>query len=73
MSVRDQKRLNKHLKEGICEEEFVALRRERDDGLKAPRLLHQSLQINIRAGKLPNVEESGFRLLHVPLVVEGEW
>jgi glyoxylase-like metal-dependent hydrolase (beta-lactamase superfamily II) len=73
MSVRDHKTLNKHLKEGICEEEFVALRRERDDGLKAPRLLHQSLQINIRAGRLPKVEESGFRFLHVPLVVGGEW
>ncbi|KAJ5985200.1 hypothetical protein N7499_008522 [Penicillium canescens] len=73
MSVRDHKRLNKHLKEGICEEEFVALRRERDGGLKAPRLLHQSLQINIRAGRLPKVEESGFRFLHVPLVVGGEW
>jgi hypothetical protein len=73
MSVRDHKTLNKHLKEGICEEEFVALRRERDGDLKAPRLLHQSLQINIRAGRLPKVEESGFRFLHVPLVVGGEW
>ncbi|KAJ5766984.1 uncharacterized protein N7511_004600 [Penicillium nucicola] len=72
MSVRDHKRLNKHLKEGISEEEFVALRRERDKGLKAPRLLHQSLQVNIRAGRLPGVEESGFRFLHVPLVVR-EW
>jgi hypothetical protein len=72
MSVRDHKRLNKHLKEGISEGEFVALRTERDGALKAPRLLHQSLQVNIRAGRLPRVEESGFRFLRVPLVV-GEW
>ncbi|UKZ78798.1 hypothetical protein TrVFT333_006543 [Trichoderma virens FT-333] len=41
---------NKHLKDGITAEEFVAMRNERDATLAAPRMLHQSLQINIRGG-----------------------
>ena len=44
MSVQDHKKLNKHFKDGISEEEFVALRKERDAGLAEPKLLHQSLQ-----------------------------
>ncbi|KAJ5494488.1 hypothetical protein N7463_010575 [Penicillium fimorum] len=72
VSVQDHKKLNKHLKENICEEEFVTLRKERDAGLAAPRLLHQSLQVNIRAGHLPSPTKFGLRLLHVPLKVTGE-
>ncbi|KAJ5661953.1 uncharacterized protein N7477_009569 [Penicillium maclennaniae] len=72
MSVRDQKKLNKHLGAKVSEEEFVQMRDERDRMLKAPRLLHQSLQMNIRAGRLPKVEE-GFRMLRLPLKVGVEW
>lgn len=72
MSVQDHKKLNKHLKDGISEEEFVTLRNERDAGLAAPKLLHQSLQINIRAGRLPLPTNSGYRLLHLPLKLTGE-
>ncbi|PKS08527.1 hypothetical protein jhhlp_004912 [Lomentospora prolificans] len=66
-SVADHKEQNKHLRVGITEEEFVALRRERDATLGEPRLLHQSLQMNIRAGKLPKQTDSRHRLLHLPL------
>ena len=45
--------MNKHLKAGTLEEEFVAWRKERDGGLGEPRLLHQALQVNIRGGRLP--------------------
>ncbi|KAJ5158925.1 uncharacterized protein N7500_008576 [Penicillium coprophilum] len=72
VSVQDHKLLNKHLNDSISEEEFVALRKERDAGLAAPKLLHQSLQINIRAGHLPSPTKFGHRLLHVPLKVTGE-
>ncbi|KAF9249118.1 hypothetical protein DTO006G1_8721 [Penicillium roqueforti] len=72
VSVQDHKKLNKHLKDGISEEEFVTLRKERDAGLAAPRLLHQSLQINIRAGRLPSPTNFGYRLLHLPLKLTGE-
>ncbi|KAE8381199.1 beta-lactamase-like protein [Aspergillus bertholletiae] len=67
MSVQDHKRQNKHLRDGITEEEFVSVRQERDAKLAEPRLLHQSLQINIRAGHLPKPTEAGHRMLHVPL------
>jgi len=37
--------MNRHLREGVDEEEFVKMRKERDGGLDEPRLLHQSLQV----------------------------
>ncbi|KAK6005919.1 hypothetical protein QM012_007561 [Aureobasidium pullulans] len=74
MSVRDHKRANKHLKDGLTEEEFVALRNQRDATLAAPRLFHPSLQMNIRAGRLPKPTASGQRILQVPLKLGGiEW
>lgn len=73
MSVRDQREQNKHLRDRVSEEEFVEMRRERDRNLSAPRLLHQSLQVNIRAGRLPRVEE-GHRMLRLPLKLNGlDW
>lgn len=59
--------LNKHLKNGTSAAEFVRWRRERDSGLAEPKLIHQALQVNIRAGRLPS---DG--LLHVPIKVEGD-
>ncbi|KAH6996039.1 beta-lactamase-like protein [Ilyonectria sp. MPI-CAGE-AT-0026] len=74
MSVKDHKAQNKHLRDGITEEEFVALRKKRDATLGEPRLIHQSLQVNIRAGHLPKANEAGHRLLHVPMKQKGvEW
>lgn len=74
MSVRDHKQWNKHLAQGITREEFVSQRRERDASLAAPKLLGPSLQINIRAGRLPSPTELGQRLLHLPLNLKvPEW
>ncbi|EXF72930.1 metallo-beta-lactamase superfamily protein [Colletotrichum fioriniae PJ7] len=67
MTVSDHRKLNKHLRDGITEEEFVAQRKERDAKLGEPKLLHQSLQTNIRAGKLPQPTASGHRMLRVPM------
>ncbi|KAK0665692.1 putative Zn-dependent hydrolase [Cercophora samala] len=52
-TVAEQQERNKHLKIGTTQEEFVNWRQERDSGLSEPRLLHQSLQVNIRGGRLP--------------------
>lgn len=41
------------------EESFVSWRRQRDMTLGAPRLLHPSLQVNIRGGRLPPKDEKG--------------
>jgi glyoxylase-like metal-dependent hydrolase (beta-lactamase superfamily II) len=74
MSVGQQRQLNKHLKDGIAQEDFVRLRQERDAALADPKLIHQSLQMNIRAGRLPKPTESGQRVLHMPLVLDClEW
>ncbi|CZR70172.1 probable metallo-beta-lactamase domain protein [Phialocephala subalpina] len=74
MSVRDHRNQNKHLKESITEEDFIHLREERDAKLGEPRLLHQSLQINIRGGRLPKLTELGHSFLHLPLKLKGlDW
>jgi glyoxylase-like metal-dependent hydrolase (beta-lactamase superfamily II) len=74
MSVGDHKQRNAHVANGAVEEEFVKRRQEKDKVLKEPRLLHESLQINVRAGKLPEKTEGGVRMLRLPIKVEGdEW
>ncbi|EAA32947.2 Metallo-hydrolase/oxidoreductase [Neurospora crassa] len=67
-TVADQKRLNKHLKEGTTKDQFVTWRQERDSGLAEPKLLHQALQVNVRAGRMP---KNG--MLKVPLKMPGGW
>jgi hypothetical protein len=43
------------------------LREARDRTLGAPALLHQAIQVNIRAGHLPPPDASGVRYLRVPI------
>lgn len=66
-TVAEQKANNIHLKEGVTEEEFTAFRRERDSELSAPKLLFQSIQLNIDAGDLPDAEEGGKAYLKIPV------
>ncbi|BGP43988.1 hypothetical protein JCM10450v2_008205 [Rhodotorula kratochvilovae] len=71
-TVEEQRRMNPHVHDGVAEEEFVRMRRERDGKLAEPRLLHQSLQVNIRAGRLPRGERGQpyFRTpIHAPAVL----
>ena len=53
MTVAEQRASNKHLRDGVREDEFVAWRRERDASLKEPRLIEWALKVNIRAGRVP--------------------
>ncbi|KAF3052478.1 hypothetical protein E8E11_010599 [Didymella keratinophila] len=71
MTVGQHKVDNQHIGLGVQREEFVRMRTERDGALGAPRLLHQSLQINIRGGRLPKAGESGRRTLSVPLKMDA--
>jgi glyoxylase-like metal-dependent hydrolase (beta-lactamase superfamily II) len=64
-TVAEHKQDNKHVKTGTDEDAFVKMRTERDAVLKPPRLIHQSLQVNIRGGQLPVVQ--GQPCLRVPL------
>ncbi|KAF4551621.1 Metallo-beta-lactamase-like protein 3 [Elsinoe fawcettii] len=73
VTVMQQREGNKHLKDGVGKEEFVRLREERDGTLKTPRLLHASLQMNVRAGRLPPRDERGERMLLLPVSCEVEW
>lgn len=53
ITVGEQRARNVHVKEGVTEAEFTAMRTARDATLAAPRLLLPSIQVNIRAGKFP--------------------
>jgi len=66
-TVGAQKRHNIHVREGISEAEFVSVREKRDATLAMPRLLLPSLQVNIRAGELPEPESNQTRYLKIPL------
>jgi len=67
VSVAEQRRANVHLRDGIAEAEFVDMRRARDRTLGMPQLLWPSIQVNIRAGRLPEPSRTGRRYLKVPL------
>ena len=66
-TVAEERRENPQIRDGISEEEFVAMREARDAKLEAPLLLMPSIQVNIRAGKLPPAEANGVRYLKIPV------
>jgi len=72
MTVQDHKENNKHISSDTQENAFLTMRGERDANLPAPKLLDPSLQINIRAGRLPRLTNEGQRLMHLPLKLDGE-
>lgn len=71
-TVKEQREKNVHVKEGVTEDEFVAMRKARDAGLSPPRLLLPSIQVNIRAGRFPPAEANGVRYLAIPVKLKGE-
>ncbi|WP_262047481.1 MBL fold metallo-hydrolase [Bradyrhizobium sp. Bra78] len=71
-TVREQRENNVHVKEGVSEDEFVAMRQARDIKLSAPRLLLPSIQVNIRAGKFPPAEANGVHYLTIPVKLKGD-
>ncbi|WP_315701474.1 MULTISPECIES: MBL fold metallo-hydrolase [unclassified Bradyrhizobium] len=66
-SVADQRAHNIHVREGISEDEFVAMREARDRTLAMPTLIIPSLQVNMKGGQLPVADSGGRRFLKVPL------
>jgi glyoxylase-like metal-dependent hydrolase (beta-lactamase superfamily II) len=66
-TVAEQRAKNVHIHEGISEAEFVAMRISRDKTLSMPRLILPSVQINMRAGTLPEPESNGVRYLKLPV------
>ena len=67
----EQRANNVHVKEGVTEDEFIALRTARDATLSTPRLLLPAIQVNMRAGKLPPAEANGVRYLTIPVTFKS--
>ena len=70
-TVEEERSSNKHVHDGVSEDEFVAMRLERDKGLATPRLLIPSIQVNMRAGRFPPAEASGVRYLRIPVKLKA--
>ncbi|GIZ13924.1 MBL fold metallo-hydrolase [Pseudomonas sp. NCCP-436] len=68
-TVAEQRAHNVHVREGVGEDAFVAMRRQRDATLFMPALILPSVQVNMRGGELPPPEDNGVRYLKVPLNV----
>ncbi len=66
-TVADERTANVHVHDGVAEADFVAMREARDATLAAPTLILPSLQVNIRAGALPDPSRSGRVFLKLPV------
>ncbi len=68
-TVGEQIDRNVHIGGGVAEDAYVAMREARDATLSVPKLLYPSIQVNLRAGQLPQAEAGGQHFLKIPLSV----
>lgn len=66
-TVAEQRARNPHVKDGVAEDDFVAMRTAKDKTLQMPVLILPSIQVNVRAGRLPEPENNGVSYLKIPL------
>jgi glyoxylase-like metal-dependent hydrolase (beta-lactamase superfamily II) len=66
-SIGASKRRNPQLNAETSREAFVIMRKARDKKLESPKLLFQSVQVNIDAGRMPEPHGNGVRYLRLPL------
>ena len=66
-TIGEQKRSNIHVRQGVDEASYVELRNARDATLSMPALILPAVQVNIRAGALPEPEANGVRYLKLPI------
>ena len=66
-SVAEQRLNNIHISSGVSQDDFIRMRENRDSQLGMPKLILPSLQVNLRAGDLPEPEENDIRYLKIPL------
>ncbi|HZH57897.1 MAG TPA: MBL fold metallo-hydrolase [Burkholderiaceae bacterium] len=71
-TVAEQRARNIHVHEGVAEDEFVTMRESRDATLAVPQLLLPSVQVNIRAGRMPAAEDNGISYLKIPLTMKDK-
>ena len=67
VGVMESRRDNRMLRADTPLSDFCAARRARDATLPMPTLLLPALQVNLRAGALPEPEDNGVRYLKIPL------
>lgn len=68
-TVGEQRRHNIHVRDGIDEDSFVAMRTARDATLEMPVLILPAVQVNIRAGAWPPADDNGVAYLRMPVNV----
>ncbi len=66
-TVAEQKAANVHVGGGKSREDFVEMREARDATLGMPKLIIPSLQVNMRAGHMPEPDTDGDVYLKVPV------
>ena len=66
-TIAAQKAGNIHVRDGVSEADYVRIREARDATLDMPALLLPSVQVNIRAGAMPEPEANGVRYLKLPV------
>lgn len=70
-TIGEQRAANIHFKGGVTEQAYVEMRTTRDAKLDVPNLIVPSIQVNIRAGRMPPADMDGVSYLRVPLNVLG--
>ncbi|MCO4089351.1 MAG: MBL fold metallo-hydrolase [Limnohabitans sp.] len=68
-TVAEQKKGNVHVHQGVQEEAFVQMRQARDATLSMPLLMLPSVQVNMRAGHMPEPEDNATVYLKIPINV----
>lgn len=71
-TIGAQKADNLHLKAATAQNDYVALRNQRDATLAVPKLLWPALQVNIRGGRLPAADEDGRTFLKLPVTFDAQ-
>jgi len=66
-TIGAERTANIHVHEGVTEAMFVEMRENRDATLPMPRLILPSVQVNMRAGHLPEPDDNGVRYLKLPV------
>ena len=66
-TVDEQRQDNIHVRQGVSKDQFTAMRRERDAALNLPALIVPAIQVNIRAGHLPDAEDNDIAYLKTPI------
>lgn len=66
-TVAEQRLRNIHVGDGATEDSFAEMRTTRDATLAMPKLLLPSVQVNMRAGRMPPAEANGQVYLKIPV------